>query len=107
MPLIRLPTSRRTRRRRMIATSPPPGGLSPLHQMSRQQVRAKRIARLAAREQQAGFLARAGQLMIKTSKVATAELDLDGTLSALAGLALPYQGVWCILDVLESDRVRR
>lgn len=45
--------------------------------------------------------------MIKTSKVASAGLDLDATLSELAGLALPYRGVWCILDVLDDDGIRR
>jgi hypothetical protein len=42
------------------------------------------------------FLARASQLL-------AASLDYENTLVAVAGLALPYLGSWCIVDVLEPD----
>ena len=42
------------------------------------------------------FLAHASQCL-------AASLDYDNTLVTVAGMALPYLGSWCIVDVLESD----
>jgi signal transduction histidine kinase len=42
------------------------------------------------------FLARASQCL-------AASLDYDNTLVTVAGMALPYLGSWCIVDVLEPD----
>jgi signal transduction histidine kinase len=42
------------------------------------------------------FLARASQCLAES-------LDYEDTLVAVAGMALPYLGSWCIVDVLEPD----
>jgi signal transduction histidine kinase len=47
-----------------------------------------------------GFLAEASRLLASS-------LDYETTLSTVAGLALPYLGAWCIVDVVEPDGALR
>jgi signal transduction histidine kinase len=65
------------------------------------------LARLREREEQVEFLTNAGKLMSRTNELAGGESDVETTLAALARLALPYEGVWTILDVLEDTGIRR
>lgn len=71
------------------------------------QFRNQLLTHLKEREERAEFLANSSKLMIRMTKVVSDGLDVEETLAALAGLALPHRGVWCILDVLEGDTTRR
>lgn len=75
--------------------------------MSKQRLHAQLLAHLREREERAEFLANASQLMITTSKLACAELDVEGTLACVARLALPHPGVWSILELCDGDTTRR
>ena len=37
------------------------------------------------------------------SRLLAASLDYENTLVTVAGMALPYLGSWCIVDVVEAD----
>ena len=68
---------------------------------------AQLLARLHVGEEQAAFLANARQLLADTNALLSSDLDVEGTLAAVARLALPHQGVWSILDVHEGTVMRR
>ena len=75
--------------------------VTPVHRRQAAQARAREAratAELAARR--SAFLARA-------SPVLGASLDLRSTLDSLARVSVPQLGDLCLVDVLESDEVRR
>jgi signal transduction histidine kinase len=53
-------------------------------------------SRCAAAEGKLAFVA-------ETSRCLAASLDYESTLRTVAGLALPFLGSWCIVDVVEAD----
>ncbi len=57
--------------------------------------------RVGTQEGQATFLAEASRLLADS-------LDYESTLGTVAGMALPYLGSWCFVDIVEpGDRMRR
>lgn len=43
------------------------------------------------------------RFLADASQQLAASLDYEHTLVAVAGMALPYLGSWCIVDVVEQD----
>jgi signal transduction histidine kinase len=43
------------------------------------------------------------RFLAQASRFLVASLDYENTLVAVAGMALPYLGSWCIVDVVEAD----
>ncbi|APR87740.1 High-affnity carbon uptake protein Hat/HatR [Minicystis rosea] len=68
-------------------------------------------AQLLAREQAARAAAEAAErraaLFAESSKVLTASLDGDEVLRRLAALVVRGLAHWCVIDVVEGDRIRR
>jgi signal transduction histidine kinase len=55
-----------------------------------------------------GFPAPSGHaILAEASRILADSLDYESTLSAVAGLALPHLGAWCIVDVVEEDGTMR
>lgn len=61
----------------------------------------RRKEAIATSERQATFLAEASRLLASS-------LEYEATLATVAGMALPYLGAWCFVDVVApGDRMRR
>jgi signal transduction histidine kinase len=65
------------------------------------------LSRQRAREEHADFFVRSSKLLMRTSKLVAAAVDLDTTLAAISRLKFPHRGVWSVLDFREGATFRR
>jgi len=65
------------------------------------------VPRAANRGAEGGTVRSRGDFLSHTSRVLADSLDYETTLAAVAGLALPDLGAWCIVDVVEETGAMR